>query len=347
MIVTSPAFEGEIFFRSADKPENIVAFDAPHIIIDEFDVPKYDKQALTYEKAVGRQRGSSFTTLAISTTAEGHKYTYDLLDPSGKYYRPDSKLINARSYENSFVSEKYLWNMFITYGKNAPMEKPKDKSWSDCYVDYYTKLLGQYVGGEFHNLNGLSAYYGFSEANIIKTESVLNPPMVYIGMDFNVNPMTAVCAIKEVDPVRNVNVFKVFKEYYLKNSNTASMAELIRRDFPNSFIHIFPDATGNQRKTSAIGRTDISILERDFGFKVERRKRNPYIRDRLNCVNHELINVNVKIMDCCKHLLEDMAKVVLDDYGRLDKTLEKQGLVHISDAFGYLLYLNSAFTQYR
>ena len=54
-------------------------------------------------------------------------------------------------------------------------------------------------------------------------------------------------------------------------------------------IVVFPDPAGNQRKTSAGGRTDISILQ-NAGFKIKVRHAHPAVRDRINAVNSRLKN---------------------------------------------------------
>ena len=46
-------------------------------------------------------------------------------------------------------------------------------------------------------------------------------------------------------------------ELVLYNSNTHQMAQQIKNKFPKQRIIIYPDPAGRQRKTSAMGKTDI------------------------------------------------------------------------------------------
>ena len=52
-------------------------------------------------------------------------------------------------------------------------------------------------------------------------------------------------------------------------------------------IFIYPDPASRQRKTSAGGRTDLSILQ-NGGFTVKVKHRHPAVRDRINAVNSKL-----------------------------------------------------------
>lgn len=77
-------------------------------------------------------------------------------------------------------------------------------------------------------------------------------------------------------------------EIIMPTSNTDEMAnEITRRYAVNgrvSHVAVYPDAAGNQRKSSAAGRTDIGIL-RARGFVVNVGASNPAVRDRVNKTN--------------------------------------------------------------
>ncbi len=157
----------------------------------------------------------------------------------------------------------------------------------------------------------------------------LSPGEIYIGMDFNVNPMTAVCAYFDKQTLL------IFAEIYLKNSNTFQMAKLIAEKFAKKDIVICPDMTGIKKTTSSRGGySDISILK-SFGFRINGAS-NPFVRDRLNVVNAVLDSGKVLIMEHCTKLIKDLEQVIIGTHGEIDKSnLE---LTHISDALGYLIY---------
>ncbi len=71
-------------------------------------------------------------------------------------------------------------------------------------------------------------------------------------------------------------------------SNTDEMVQEIRDRYGTKIpIFIYPDPASKQRKTSAGGRTDLSILQ-NAGFKVKVKHKHPAIRERVNTVNSRL-----------------------------------------------------------
>lgn len=144
---------------------------------------------------------------------------------------------------------------------------------------------------------------------------------IFIGMDFNVNPMTA-CVFSVYN-----NTFHVFDEIYLENSDTPKMiAEIKRRGYIGTVI---PDSTGKNRKTS--GKSDFQML-RDGGLTIEYAT-NPYQRDRVNNINRLLNEDRIKISPKCKKLINDLHKVSWKD-NKLDQKTNTM-LTHISDCLGY------------
>lgn len=188
-------------------------------------------------------------------------------------------------------------------------------------------------------------YYAFSRAETVRDCPYDARSSLHVGMDFNVNPMSATIWQEQA----NGDVWQI-DEIIMPTSNTDEMAEeLARRYGRPSFdptaplkvdhITVYPDPAGAQRRTSAQGRTDISILQ-DRGFKLLAMSTHPLVRDRVNVVNGKF-----QTADNVRHAFVDRkcAKSI-DSYERLtyregtnepDKTL---GLDHISDATGYYLF---------
>jgi PBSX family phage terminase large subunit len=183
--------------------------------------------------------------------------------------------------------------------------------------------------GEFVDDHDGLVYYSFDRDKNVK-EFGSFPGSTLIGMDFNVNPMTAVCA------KMSNNILHIFDEAFLENSDTFKMAhELSKRGHSGAMI--YPDSTGANRKTS--GRSDHQILK-DSGFRIEA-TRNPLVFDRVNNVNYLLKNEKIIIHPRCKKLINDLEKVSWRGQD-LDQKSD-QSLTHISDALGYLSWhvLNS------
>jgi len=197
--------------------------------------------------------------------------------------------------------------------------------------DYISEVLdklspeerARFRDGEYQDSGEGQVYHAFDRSICVhRIEPQKRVGTVMVGMDFNVNPMTAIVGYY-VD-----KTFYVIDEVYLQNSDTYRMAdELIRRGYAGAWV--YPDSTGKNRRTS--GKSDHIIL-RDAGFLVKPTV-NPFVRDRVNNMNRLLRDGMIIIEPSCKKLIQDLEKVVwkgdhLDDGPEGD-------LTHITDALGY------------
>ena len=302
--IKGKSLKGEIWFRSYDRPERWVGFEATDCLLDEFDTAKLTQQKLLWQKAVARMRKCANSTLGIATTPEGFRFTYELAVERGVGH-----LIKAKTTDNIYLPPDYI---------------------DSLYDQYDALLVDQYINGEFVNINGHAAYYAFNrDKNVFKDsiDDLLRITNIKHGVDFNVNPMCAVHAVK------TGGILYIFDEAYLKNSNTERLAEVIKEKFPDKDNEFASDMTGIKRSSSAsIGVTDINILK-----KVGRisGSHNPFVRDRLNMVNNALSKGKVRIHESCTYLIRDLEQVVVDEHGEIDKS--DMNLTHISDAAGYLI----------
>jgi PBSX family phage terminase large subunit len=179
----------------------------------------------------------------------------------------------------------------------------------------------RFLFGMFNDTNDGVAYYSFVRERHVVKNVESDHGTTFIGLDFNVNPMTAVVCKMVNDRLH------VIDEAYLENSDTYKMcAHLKSKGYVGTVI---PDSTGANRKTS--GRTDFQILE-EAGFQILS-TRNPYVVDRINNLNRIFSHDMIKIDDKCKKLINDLEKVGWKN-GDLDEGNDKM-LTHISDALGY------------
>jgi len=180
-------------------------------------------------------------------------------------------------------------------------------------------------------------YYAFDrrpypDGNISDVKDIDGAPIL-VGMDFNINPMSAVFAVKAGGQIH------VIGEATIDNGNTDEMVRLIKSRYPNRTIRIYPDPTGNARKTSApVGQTDFTIL-RQAGFQVLAPSHPYAVVDKINTVNTGLRTAagdkRVLINPTCRQLT-----MALDGLTYVEGTNEpdkSSGLDHITDALGYLL----------
>lgn len=181
----------------------------------------------------------------------------------------------------------------------------------------------RFLEGLYGDSNDGQAYYAFNREIHVKPTKRVNGTLL-IGMDFNVNPMTAVIG-QFYD-----NTFHIHDEIYLKNSDTYKMCdELKKKGYMGDVI---PDSTGKNRKTS--GTSDFEIL-RNRGFKILS-THNPFVTDRVNNVNRLFTDNRTIIDPKCKKLINDLEKVSWKD-NKLDQKTDKM-LTHVSDCLGYLKY---------
>lgn len=179
-------------------------------------------------------------------------------------------------------------------------------------------------------------YSNFDRTKNVSTElaTLDSAQDIHIGMDFNVNPMSACVGIKVSDQMH------IIDEICLPNSNTTEMSEEIKLRYPGKRIFVYPDPAGKARKTSAAGGvTDFTILEQN-GFRVISPKAAPAVADRINEVQAMLCNTDgyrrLFVHPKCKELIRGLDGMTYKENTSVpDKSL---GLDHITDAIGYKIH---------
>jgi len=198
--------------------------------------------------------------------------------------------------------------------------------------DLDAKTFRQEYEATWETYSGI-IHWGFSmKENVHHFDEPLDNNIIHIGMDFNLDPMAAV-----VSYIKDGKVF-IMDEIQIWSSNTEEMCQEIHRRYPGKKIFVYPDPASRQRKTSAGGKTDLSILM-NSGFICKVPPRHMAVRDRINSVNAKLCSASgerqVFIHPKCKNLLNSISKHTYKEGTVLpDKT---QGFDHMNDALGYLI----------
>ena len=219
------------------------------------------------------------------------------------------------------------WSFTTIEGGNvAPEEVEAARSQLDG------RTFRQEFEASFENLTGLVAV-SFADDNIDKEVQDLHMLPLLLGLDFNVDPMAGICAVKHND------MLYVFDEIMLTGGATTwdFAEEVTRRYGVDRRVIACPDPTGNARKTSGVGSTDHSILRRS-GFTVMSPKAPWKIRDKITAVNTALYDANgdrrTLIHPRCKELIKSLRTLTYaPNTGLPNKNL---GVDHAFDAFGYL-----------
>ena len=255
--------------------------------------------------------------------------------------------LRKKAYYDENPPSKKHWSYWLFIKKLDPVDNvPVDPEKYDSILmnpkdnidnideEYISEVLDnlseqqkkRFKDGEFSSDDDGVAYYSFDrERHVMPIEKRNLIGQKLVGMDFNVQPMTAVIAHY------SNKTFYIFQEAFLENSDTFKMTDyLIKNGHRGS--NIYPDSTGKNRKTS--GKSDHHILQ-EAGFRVQY-TRNPLVFDRVNNINRLLMEGRIIISPDCKKLINDLEKVSWKD-GQLDQKTDKM-VTHISDALGYLCW---------
>jgi len=306
---------GRIIFRTMDNPDRIVGYEVAHSICDELDTLPIEKARNVWNKVIARNRQKAYTvdgqpipnSVAVATTPEGFRFVHE------RWVRnkaPGYALFRARTLDNAAnLPDGYIENL-----QNS----------------YPSALLAAYLDGEFCNLTSGSVYAEFDRALNASFETIQGGDHLHVGMDFNVGKMSAVIhVLRGDDPHAVAELTGVF--------DTPAMALLLRTRFAGHSITVYPDASGNSRKSNNASESDISIL-RQSGLRVCVNPTNPAVKDRVLSLNRMIhcdfirrYRVNI---EHCPDLVESLEKQAYDKNGEPDKS---GGFDHVIDAAGYFI----------
>ena len=193
------------------------------------------------------------------------------------------------------------------------------------------KVFRQEFEASFESFEGV-IYHNWNRDKHLKRYEFPIPSIIHVGIDFNTSPMSAIIMVGHGRGLYAV------EEIVLYNSNTHQMCQEIKNRYPHSRVIVYPDPAGKQRKTSAMGMTDISILQNE-GFVVKARRHSIPVRDRINAVNSLLLNtkneVRLFVDPKCKMLIKAMEKMSFKEGTNIPDLNNDYN--HISDAIGYAI----------
>lgn len=305
-------YRGTTICRSMEKPSTIIGFKIGHAHIDELDVldPKKAKEA--WRKIIARLRWQDALIkngADITTTPEGFKETYRLfveeLQKSPQLANTYG-LVQASTYDNEInLPEDYIQSLIDTY----PSE-----------------LIAAYLNGQFVNLTSGTVYRSYNRITHDSSEIASDKDVLRIGMDFNVTKMAATVYVQRPDGYHAVSEFKdIF--------DTPDMIKAIKNRFTTNRIIVYPDASGDSRKTVDASKSDIALL-RQAGFEIKVHSTNPAVKDRIMSVNKqfEIMRLWVNYREC-PTVAKNLEQQAYDENnGEPDK---KAGFDHQNDATGY------------
>jgi phage terminase large subunit len=211
-------------------------------------------------------------------------------------------------------------------GGNVPLEEIEA-----ARRDLDEATFNQEYLASFNSYSG-TVHYNFSYQQNVKILEEKDVHQIHVGMDFNYDPFT-VC----IAQIKGQEVH-IFDELHIRGSNTEEVVNELKHRYPNSKITIYPDPASRQKKTSAGGKTDFSILV-NAGFEVKARPSHTPVRDRVNAVNTKLKNAaglrTLFVDPKCKFTIDSLQRLTYKEgTNQIDKD---SGLDHQADCVGYLI----------
>lgn len=296
-----------IALRGSDNPDSLRGVGINFLVLDE--TADINEQSWTevLRPTLSDTKGKAL----FCGTPKGHNWFYDLYQRGQDPNEPEWSSYLYTTEQGGWVDAEEL-------------EQAKR--------DLDTKIYRQEYQATWETFEGL-IYYGFdmnSNTGAFNIEE--EDKIVYVGIDFNVSPISCIIA-----KIHN-NVIYVCDEIRIFGSNTQELCDEILNRYPNKKIMAFPDPSCVQRRTSAGGKTDLSILQNN-GFICKVLTRHMPVRDRINSVNSKLCNANNQrtlfVSRHCKNLLNTLSKQTYREGTNVPN--KQQGLDHLGDALGYMV----------
>lgn len=256
--------EGTIIIQSGEDP---LRLRGPNLAAAWIDEPFLQEQAV-FDQMIARVRHPMATLpeILLTGTSESLNWGWELCQGELSE-RHDIKTIFASTRANLALGADYVKRLEGSFTNKA----------AEAYIE-----------GRFVNLSIGQIFYAYHNENN-RDLPIPDNAELGCGLDFNVNPMAASVFW------RSGSHMHFFDEIELEDADTERMCAILKERYVNAdqfknnpLRDIYPDATGNARKTAAPGgKTDFHYI-REAGFNVCAPRTNPKPRDRENAVNGKL-----------------------------------------------------------
>ena len=300
----------QIMLRSADNYDSMRGLGLDFVVFDEFaDIAKETWTEVIRPALSDREGHAMF----IGTPKGFGNWAKDLWDQGNDPSFKDWSSYQYTTLDGGNVSEDEV---------NAAKHDLDERTFRQEYMATFESYAG-------------AIYYSFDRSQLFalnKLEpSIADNEIIHIGCDFNINPMSAVIAVKRNETLFVIDAIEIY------GSNTQEMCDEIKTKYGEKRRYFaYPDASGGRRTT--VGDSDHNIL-RQNGFQVRTPNRNPPVKDRIASVNSALKSSNgqikLRINNTTKRLIECIEKQTYKgDTRQPDKDT---GYDHLNDALGYMV----------
>ena len=294
----------QIFLKGAEDPDKLRGVSLSGLVLDEASFCKEEAWTMVLRPALSDQEGPAW----FITTPNGLNWFAEAWDAA-----EDDPQCSTHSYttiEGGQVSEEEV----------AAARRTLDaRTFSQEYEASFVNLIGRVVPD-------------FDDNNIRDDIEDLGGELL-IAADFNVSPMHwIVCQRVGRDQLHCID------ELHIKETHTdEACTELLHR-YPNREMRVYPDPTGNARKTAAGGVTDHGIL-RNRGLWVSPNKKPYGQADKRNAVNAMVKDAEgtrrLFIHPRCKQTIKSLRNLTFKENTNMPD--KDSGWDHGWDALSYLV----------
>ncbi|QNG62576.1 putative terminase large subunit [Rhizobium phage B1VFA] len=307
----------EISLKGADKPDSLRGVGLDFVVIDE----AQDIKEETWEEVLMPTLATTNGRALFIGTPKSYNWLYHrfMLGQRGPMVKDHRKRLVA----NEWMSWQFptITSPFIPRKEIEARRRDMDP-----------RSFRQEFEASFETMSG-RVYYPFNRNEHVG-DYPFNPKLpIYIGMDFNIDPMSSVIIQEQPD-----GEIWVVDEAVMYGSNVQETADELSRRYFRYFnqISIYPDPAGNNRNHDR-GESSLDIL-REAGFKrIYFKRKHPAVQDRINAVNRLLYTAEgetrLRVNSTCRKFIDSLEQTIYKEgTNEVDKT---QGNEHATDAFGY------------
>ena len=230
------------------------------------------------------------------------------------------------------------WGFFHFDYKQSPYIDPEEIEKIRHNIDP-VEFASEYLAN--FEESGNSVFYCFDrKIHVQKGLQDFYPPQdgekgedIHVCVDFNVGIMAASFFALRGKQMQFLDEMK-------GHPDTEELCKAIAIRYKGHRVFVYPDPTGNARKSSAaVGRTDFSII-RSYGFGLYARGKSPAIIDSVACVNKQLKtaagDVNMFFHPRCQGTITSMERTKWVDRNQDTASIDKsENLEHFSDGVRY------------
>jgi len=298
-----------IMLRSADNYDSMRGLGIDFVVFDEFADIAVQTWTEVIRPALSDREGHA---MFIGTPKGMGNWAKDLWDQGQNPATIDWSSYQYTTLDGGNVSEEEI---------EAAKQDLDERTFRQEYMATFETYSG-------------AVYYAFDRSQLFDIKQlepvVANNETMHIGVDFNVNPMSAVVSVKRGERLYVVDAIEIY------GSNTQELCDEIKMKYGTERKYFaYPDASGGARNTK--GTSDHNIL-RQNGFLVKAPGRNPPVKDRIAAVNSAFKSSNGQVKLCINNTARRLIECVEKQTYKGDTRVpdKESGFDHLLDALGYL-----------